>query len=194
MSAKGGLDGGWYFPIQMTIKMALEAADPGECSAKVLEWAGKHGVKKCFTVGRDMGAAPPRQTGIRLHLPGDTHDAQMSAALDAFKVFGISGLHNGALQILQNWKPKGMCLSIIICSDGFVRLGLMAPTPSSEDVQKFCQTVQADSANLGPLEGALGGNRPAFVEVQVTKQGFGYGVYKEGYDVVFHYFAGEERG
>jgi hypothetical protein len=25
-------------------------------------------------------------------------------------------------------------------------------------------------------------------------QGFGYSVYKEGFDIIFHYFVGEERG
>ena len=65
MSAKGGMDGGWYFPIDIPLKMAIEAADPGDPSKKVTDWAERHGVEKSFSVGRDMGAAPPRQTEIR---------------------------------------------------------------------------------------------------------------------------------
>ena len=29
MSAKGGMDGGWYFPVDMPLKLAIEAADNG---------------------------------------------------------------------------------------------------------------------------------------------------------------------
>ena len=194
MSAKGGMDGGWYFPVEILMKTAIEAADAGECTAKVLEWAGKHNVEKCFAVGRDMGAAPPRQTEIRLKLPGDSHEVQMAAALDAYAMFGFPELNDTAVQIVKGFKPVGLCLSIITSSEGFVRLGLMAPTPPSADVAKLCQTVQADVEKLAPFETALGSQGPAFAELQVLREGFGYGVYKEGFDVVFHYHAGEEKG
>ena len=193
MSAKGGMDGGWYFPVEILTKTAMEAADPGECSTKVLEWAEKHNVEKCFAVGRDMGAAPPRQTEVRLKLPGDSHDTQMAAALDAFEMFNFD-VDQGAVDIVKGWKPTGLCMSIITSSEGFVRLGLMAPSPPSSDVAKLCQVVGADVEKLAPFEGALGGQGPAFAELQVLKEGFGYGVYKEGFDIVFHYHAGEEKG
>mmetsp|Transcript_7181 Transcript_7181/g.10843 ORF Transcript_7181/g.10843 Transcript_7181/m.10843 type:complete len:437 (-) Transcript_7181:69-1379(-) len=194
MSSKGGLDGGWYFPVEMTIKLAMEAADPGECSPKLLEWAGKHSIKKCFLVGRDMGATGPRPTEYRFHLPGDTYDAQMAAALNAFTRFGFRELPSGAVQVLKGWKPTGMRISVLTCSEGFVRLGLMVPNPSADDALKLAQIVSGDTGRLGPLQKALGGNGPAFAELQITREGFGYGVYKEGFDIVFHYYGGEERG
>ncbi len=70
MSGKGGMDGGWYFPVEIPLSLALEAADPGEPTVKVKEWGAKHGIDKCFSIGRDMGAAPPRQTEMRVKLPG----------------------------------------------------------------------------------------------------------------------------
>ena len=194
MSAKGGMDGGWYFPVEVLMKTAIEAADPGECSTKVLEWASKHNIEKCFAVGRDMGAAPPRQTEIRLKIPGDSHEAQMATALDAYAMFGFTELNQSAVDIVKGWKPVGLCMSIITSSEGFVRLGLMAPTPPSSDVSKLCQTVGADFEKLAPFEGSLGSDGPAFAELQILKEGFGYGVYKEGFDIVFHYHAGEEKG
>lgn len=70
MSGKGGMDGGWYFPVEIPLSLALEAADPGEPSVKVKEWATKNNIDKVYSVGRDMGAAPPRQTEIRVRLQG----------------------------------------------------------------------------------------------------------------------------
>eukprot|EP00009_Paramoeba_aestuarina_P003717 CAMPEP_0201512680 /NCGR_PEP_ID=MMETSP0161_2-20130828/4883_1 /ASSEMBLY_ACC=CAM_ASM_000251 /TAXON_ID=180227 /ORGANISM="Neoparamoeba aestuarina, Strain SoJaBio B1-5/56/2" /LENGTH=465 /DNA_ID=CAMNT_0047908615 /DNA_START=37 /DNA_END=1434 /DNA_ORIENTATION=- len=193
MSAKGGMDGGWYFPVDILMKMAIEAADPGDPSKKVLEWSEKHHVEKCFSVGRDMGAAPPRQTEIRVSLPGDSFDSQLHIAEDAFSMFDFPPIPDSSLEVLKEWKPNGLCLSVITSSEGFVRLGLMAPSPSTERVVKFCQLVDAGNEQIASLEGALGSEGPEFVELQYLKAGFGYGVYKEGFDVVFHYHAGEEK-
>lgn len=194
MSAKGGMDGGWYFPVEIMLKMAIEAADPGEPSKKVLEWSEKHHVEKCFSVGRDMGAAPPRQTEIRVRLPGDSHAIQMGAAEDSYKMFGFPAIPDGPLQVIRDWKPTGLCLSIITSSEGFVRLGLMVPNPSTDIVLKLCQLVKAGNEQLAAFEGSLGSSGPSYVEFQYLKEGFGYGVYKEGFDIVFHYLAGEEKG
>jgi len=37
----------------------------------------------------------------------------------------------------------------------------------------------------------LGVDGPAFVEFQYLKEGFGYGVYPEGFDIVLHYSVSE---
>jgi hypothetical protein len=42
------------------------------------------------------------------------------------------------------------------------------------------------------LQRSLGINGPEYAEYQYLSKGFGYGVYKEGFDVVFHYKVGEE--
>src|SRR5690349_12256052 len=34
MSAKGGMDGGWYFPVDIPLPLAIEAADAGEAITK----------------------------------------------------------------------------------------------------------------------------------------------------------------
>eukprot|EP01090_Pellita_catalonica_P016285 TRINITY_DN461_c0_g1_i1.p1 TRINITY_DN461_c0_g1~~TRINITY_DN461_c0_g1_i1.p1 ORF type:complete len:356 (+),score=80.01 TRINITY_DN461_c0_g1_i1:596-1663(+) len=70
MSDKQGMDGGWYFPVDMPVEKAIQAADAGEAVDKVKEWIQKHKVDTCYSVGRDMGAMPPRQTSMKLNLPG----------------------------------------------------------------------------------------------------------------------------
>lgn len=41
--------------------------------------------------------------------------------------------------------------------------------------------------HLFQFESALGVSGPAYAEYQYLMKGFGYGVYKEGFDIVFHY-------
>lgn len=192
MSAKGGMDGGWSFPVEISLKTAMEATDPGEPTKKVVEWAEKNKIEKSFTVGRDMGAAPPRQTELRIRLPGSDFSTQLAVALDAYSTFNFPQPPETAMQVLNELNSTGLCLSIITSSEGFVRLGLMIPKPTRTAVTKLCSLVGATNEDLAALEGGLGTEGPAFVEYQFLKEGFGYGVYKEGFDVVFHYHVGEE--
>merc|ERR1712137_552271 len=127
MSAKGGMDGGWFFPVPISVAMAIEAADPGEPTKAVEEWTEKHGIKTAQSVGRDMGAAPPRQTEIRLDLPGSGFKEQLEVGLDAFSAFGFPELPENALNVLKQQDTPSLSLSIITSSEGFVRLGLLCP-------------------------------------------------------------------
>eukprot|EP01126_Amoeba_proteus_P012707 TRINITY_DN1524_c0_g1_i8.p1 TRINITY_DN1524_c0_g1~~TRINITY_DN1524_c0_g1_i8.p1 ORF type:complete len:378 (-),score=76.50 TRINITY_DN1524_c0_g1_i8:842-1975(-) len=90
MSEKGGMDGGWFFPIEVPTKLSWDAADEGESLTKLAEWAKKHGIDRCDYLGRDMGAAPPRQTEVRFQPQGETFGEQVAQALSAYTEFGIS--------------------------------------------------------------------------------------------------------
>lgn len=195
MSAKGGMDGGWFFPVDIPIKLALEAADPGEPATKLKQWADKHSIDKCYAVGRDMGAAPPRQTEFRIRLPNMDFTNQLRLCIDAYESFGFPPIPQDAMELLKKAAPPHLCISVITSSDGFVRLGLLAPKPSTDTVVKLCTLTGGGGAHnqLAALEGAIGGDGPSYVEYQFLKEGFGYGVYKEGFDVVFHYDIGEEK-
>jgi hypothetical protein len=54
MSGKGGMDGGWYFPVDTPVKIALEAADQGEPTKKVAEWAEHNNITLAYSVGRGI--------------------------------------------------------------------------------------------------------------------------------------------
>lgn len=194
MSSKRGMDGGWYFPADIPLKFALEATDPGEPSAKLASWAEKNKVVQCYSVGRDMGAAPPRQTEIRIKLPGDSFEAQLALALDAFQEFGFPALPEEALSIVhQNTKP-GLRLSVVTSSEGFVRLGVLLPDPDRTALDRLSPLSGASSSDpLIRFSNSLGLAGPHFVEFQFLMKGFGYGVYKEGFDVIFHYLVGREE-
>jgi len=77
-------------------------------------------------------------------------------------------------------------------SEGFVRLGLLIPKPSTETVLALLDIAGGNKNSLALFEGSLHSTGPSFVEYQYLQKGFGYGVYKEGFDIVFHYDVGEE--
>lgn len=196
MSAKGGMDGGWFFHGDIPMTKALQVTDRGTPSQKVSEWARKYHLERCFTVGRDMGAEPPHQTEIRLCLPGPSFDTQFRVAEDAFAMFGFPAIPQSSMDALREWQPSGLCLSVTTSPKDFVQIGLMVPSSSLEHVMKFCVLFNGKTENLARLEGILQSpgqkEGPVFVELRHLKAGFGYGVYKEGFDVVLHYGAGGE--
>jgi len=191
MSSKGGMDGGWFFPVDVPIKFALEACDPGDPVTKVAEWAEEKDVARCNYVGRDMGAAPPRQTEIRFAVIGDSFEEQLNRAHSAFDAFNFPPLPEEAVMIINECQNPGLQLSVITSAEGFVRLGLMVPNPPRDAVEKLCNMTGAPG-NLLRFQEEIESQGPAFAEFQYLMQGFGYGVYKEGFDVVFHYKVGEE--
>jgi len=195
MSGKGGMDGGWFFPVDTQLKIALEAADAGEPTKKVAEWAEQNNIVQCQSVGRDMGAAPPRQTELRFQLPGTDFTNQLRIAMDAFFAFSFPAIPEDALACIRRCEgtdPIGM--SVIVSSEGFVRLGVLLPNPTVESVRSFCTLSGTSADEILRFQNALGVPGPSHVEYQYLMKGFGYSVYKEGFDVVFHYMVGQDRG
>eukprot|EP01114_Cavostelium_apophysatum_P022601 TRINITY_DN822_c0_g1_i1.p1 TRINITY_DN822_c0_g1~~TRINITY_DN822_c0_g1_i1.p1 ORF type:complete len:482 (-),score=136.28 TRINITY_DN822_c0_g1_i1:109-1554(-) len=194
MSAKGGMDGGWYFPQDIPLKLAVESSDDGDAVRRFNTWAEQHNIQNVFTVGRDMGAAPPRQTELKMKVPGNNFDDQLAVGLDAFTAFGFPEIPANALKILRESRPDGpLTLSVITSLEGFVRLGLLAPFPSTETVLALCSISGGNHEEMAAFEASLGKERPSYVEYQYLMKNFGYGVYKEGFDIVFHYIVGEEH-
>lgn len=188
MSAKGGMDGGWFFPVEVPIKFALEASDQGDAIDILTEWAQQHNITQCVAVGRDMGAAPPRQTEIRCFLSGSSFEAQLSVALSAYEAFGVPAIPEDVQSMIKDHQKPGLALSVITSSEGIVRLGLLFPQPPKSLVSALCNLSGVPStASLFNFESALGVAGPEWVEFQYLMKGFGYGVYKEGFDVIFHY-------
>lgn len=197
MSAKGGMDGGWFFPVDIPLERAIDASDAGDPTRKVSEWAKSNGVTQAFSVGRDMGAAPPRQTEIRMRLPGTDFNDQLRLAMDAFFVFGFPAIPDDALALIRRSASDanaGLCLAVITSSEGFVRLGLLIPKPSHDTVVGLCQIGGGSSDEILRFQNSLQSQGPLFAEYQYLMKGFGYGVYKEGFDIVFHYMVGEDHG
>jgi len=187
MSTKGGMDGGWVFPVTVSMADALKACDEGEPLSKLDQWTKTHNAGTCITVGRDMGASPPRQTEIRFTVHGGTFETQFQLVQDAFQEFGFPVLPQHYINLIQEWKPKSMDLSVITSSEGFVRIGLILPEPEENLVSQICNLNGGNIGALLNFHQKMKIKKPAFVEFQYLMDSFGYGVYNEGLNVVFHY-------
>jgi len=193
MSGKCGMDGGWFFPVDIELKSAIEAADAGDPTRRVMQWIEKHNVTRCFSVGRDMGAAPPRQTELRVVLPGADASTQLTAAHDAFASFDFPPIPDHMMNLISNMVPaEPYSLSIVTSSDGFVRIGLLIPKPSRELVGQMVDAAGGKRDAIETFANTVGCQIPQYAEYQYLMKGFGYGVYKEGFDVMFHWNIGEE--
>jgi len=192
ISNKGGMDGGWFFPVPMDVPTSLDAIDPGEAKTAFQEWLNTHGITNILLIGRDMGAHPPRQTEIKFALPGTSYEEKINKALAAFDYFHCSRMPSDALEIIRE-KPKDeVFMNIVLSSGGFVQVGLILPSPDDGNVNKLCALCGSSYDTIKRLQETLRVSNPSHVEYQFLLNGFGYGVYKEGFDVLFHYRAGEE--
>lgn len=187
MSGKGGMDGGWFFPVETTLELAIKSSDEGPACNQFERWASSKGIEVISSVGRDMGAAPPRQTEVKFNVPGDTYDQQLNVALTAYPALNVTDIPNEYLKTIRGQCSAGLVMSVVTSSEGMVRLGLLFPNPTKNAVQSLCNLSGANYENLMNFESKLGVKGPAHVEYQYLMRGYGYGVYKEGFDIVFHY-------
>jgi hypothetical protein len=81
---------------------------------------------------------------------------------------------------------------VVTCVSGFVRIGLLASSPPKIIVESLCNLSGGNYEQLTRFESIIESKGPDFVEFQYLSDGFGYGVYREGFDIIFHYLLGEE--
>lgn len=167
--------------------MALEASDEGPAVTKLCEWTEQNLVEKCYYLSRDMGASPPRQTETKFQLPGNL-DNQLRLCSSAFKAFGFSNIPAEAIDIIRRNPPKDtLCISVTTSAEGFVKLGVIITHPSPSLFQALSKLVAVDLDKIHQFQKALSVEQPLYVELHELSTGFGYEVYKEGFDVTFHY-------
>jgi len=197
MSRKGGMDGGWFFPVDVPIKFAIDSADQGSPIFTVDKWTKRNHIERCTVVARDMGAAPPRQTEIRFDITGNTLLQQLEIALSAWNEFEFPPLPQTVTDLILSNKNEqaGLSMSVITSTQHFVKLGIYLPSPSKQIIDR-CYTLKETTNRqlVSKLEENLQSNGPDFVEFHHLRQGYGYEVYTEGFDITFHYHVGEECG
>jgi hypothetical protein len=203
MSKIGGMDGGWFFPVPLSQKIALEACDPdspdmadGELQVikTVQQWTEQNSIDDCIYIGRDMGAAPPRQTEMRIRLNQPTVSGQLNVALSAFKAFRFPEIPPHILNILRQFTNPGIVLSLITSSEGFVKIGILFPNPTwnvanllVEEGRKLCEPSAIGTDIFTRLNNVFQSSVPDFIEFQYLQPGFGYNVYKEEFNVFVHF-------
>jgi len=196
-SAMGGMDGGWVFPAEIPLTLAVEAADSTKTDSDATQmfasWAASRGILLCTYLSRDMGKSPPQQTEFRMYLPGSDFNSQLAVALDAMSTFQFPGFPDNPISILAGADlAEPMMLSIVTCAKGFVSLGLVIPHVPMDVVTDLIQNCGGKVSVIQKFMDASGCKAPAAIELQCLMKGYGYGVYKEGFDMLFHWDIGTE--
>jgi hypothetical protein len=193
MSEEGGMDGGWLFPVTsdlITAKRAGDVAGSVNVVDTVIEWAQQHQISMTMSVGRDMGATPPRQTDFHFKIDGP-NSTKAKTIEDAFTMFKFPPIPPGLKDTINNLPPQcsEVKLSVITSTDGFVRIAVIIMNPTPVVVTKVLDLCP--SSNFTKHQQMLTSfGQPTAVEYAYLNNGFGFDVYKEGVDVHIHYNLG----
>lgn len=76
-----------------------------------------------------------------------------------------------------------------VTSKGFVKIGILFPKPTHQACITLCGQGNYDKHRS--IQRALNVSGPDWLEFHSLNKGFGYQVYKEGFDVCLHYSAVE---
>jgi len=193
MSEEGGMDGGWFFPVSsdlITAKRAGDVAGTTNVVDTVIEWAQQHQINMTISVGRDMGATPPRQTDFHFKIEG-ANNVKAKTIEDAFTLFKFPPIPTGLQETINNLPPQctEVKLSVVTSTDGFVRIAVIIMNPTPAVVTKILDLCP--SSNFTKHQQMLTSfGQPTAVEYAFLNAGFGFDVYREGVDVHIHYNLG----
>jgi len=195
MSEEGGMDGGWFFPVNSDLITAKRAGDVSPSGGAnvvdtVIEWAQQHQINVTTSVGRDMGATPPRQTDFHFKIEGP-NAAKAKTVEDAFTMFRFPTMPQALKEIVSSLPPQSseVKLSVVTSTDGFVRIAVIIMNPTPGVVTKVLDLCP--SSNFTKHQQMLTSfGQPTAVEYAFLNTGFGFDVYKEGVDVHVHYNLG----
>ena len=191
MSEEGGMDGGWYFPVDTDLNIGKQAGDPdgpSNCLGRMVEWAQKNGLSMISSIGRDMGATPPRQTEFKYKIVGPA-SAKLNIVKDGFTMFGIPALPEKVESALNAFTGNEIMMSVTTSSEGFVRVGIVIPQPNAQVLSQVVESVSGhDIPRHQQYLNTFG--QPVAVEYSFLTAGFGFEVYREGADVHVHYLLG----
>jgi len=112
-------------------------------------------------------------------------EERLDVVQDAFRLFEFPEIPEEMLRILVQWRPASVELSAVFSSEGFVRLGVILPRPRDNIIQDLCMLSGDDPRKVMEIKKQL--SRPEFVEIRFLGPGYGYGVTKEGWNLIFHF-------
>ena len=191
MSQEGGMDGGWYFPVDTDLPIGKNAADPdgpSNCVGKMIEWAQKNGLNMVSSIGRDMGATPPRQTEFKYKVVGPA-SAKINVVKDACTTFGVPAIPEKVESALNAYTGNEITVTITTSTEGVVKVGVVIPEPNAQVLSQVVESVTGhDIPRHQQYLNTFG--QPVAVEYSFLTAGFGFEVYREGADVHVHYLLG----
>jgi len=179
-SARDGMDGGWKMITQKSIETAFPFIE-GTPAKKITSWANKYQIPY-LVIARDVGETIPRPFELRFSLPSDNSKQKV---LEAWTDFGFPQIPQNFLELLESkgeWK-----LGVTSTDEFFVKISILIVPKDEKHLEEVCQAASVDRQKILEFGKKLGKETPDFIEFQHLMEGFGYGVYKEGFDPHFVY-------
>eukprot|EP01091_Cochliopodium_minus_P015492 TRINITY_DN5539_c0_g1_i1.p1 TRINITY_DN5539_c0_g1~~TRINITY_DN5539_c0_g1_i1.p1 ORF type:complete len:450 (-),score=118.93 TRINITY_DN5539_c0_g1_i1:40-1389(-) len=189
-SSLDGMDGGWFFLNQTPLSFTLSSLDSGDHVSIMRDWADKNNITHSLYLSRDVGAESPRITEMRFKLPGDDVSSQLKVALSTFEKFEFPQMiTEEAIKMIETGTKAEMLISISIADDEFVKIGILQPITNSQQIEQMCQLFGKNSfSSIQKLQKFINfSDNSSFIEYMVLKEGFGFGVYQEGFNALFHF-------
>lgn len=197
MSKKHGMDGGWFLIGDYPFSTAADCQDEGDPKMKILGWTQNPfnapiadetlKIERCHFFGRDIGSTPPRQSEVRVILPGKDFEEQLNAAHVLYDLLGVPHVPENEVALMRQFPPvETLTLTIISVGDQPVQLGLCVPKPPEDLYVGICQIYKVQDP-LKEYQLEMGFLLPSCVEFRYLMVGFGYSVYVEGHTTHFHY-------
>ncbi|KAL7712742.1 PH domain-containing protein [Entamoeba marina] len=196
MSHMLGTDGGWIFQGEFDVSVIENIADNCVYTDKLAQWLYESRITKCTLIGRDIGDNPPRISRFQFLLDENVKD-RYDTLMGSLKKLSLQNLPDSMQKVFYSIKNDLPCLviDIQICIDGFVRFGFLIPNLNDDDAIKFLKAAKATDKEIEIHKSLMENNTISiqYLECSLLNNGFGCGVYKEGWDVHVHYFLGSEK-
>ena len=93
-----------------------------------------------------------------------------------------------AIKLMEMGSKAEMILSICLADDEFVKIGILQPITDFQLISQTCQMVGKNYPSIQKLQKYVNFNEnTSYVEYVFLKEGFGFGVYQEGFNVILHF-------
>jgi len=177
ISKKGGMDSGFFFPIPIT-KESLKSLNNENMFSQFIQWMEVNNINEINYFGSDVGC-PSCNIEIRLKLKEQAVEEQLNTAILAFNYFNIPDIPINILNILRQFTKPGLILSFILSQSSCIKIGILFPNPCDDALSLL-------EKEMGEIDTTLGS--PDFIELQYLKKEYTHNLYKEGYNIYFHFY------
>jgi hypothetical protein len=156
---EGGLDGGWFLPVQLRLAKALNFAPDTPVRRALADWARRSGVDTCAQLRRSVDA-DTQLTELTLPLPGANPEQELALAKAGFAAVGAPWFGAAIDAVYQTAASLELLLVVGLTGDGLDHVGVLVADPDPDLLGALLDAVpDSDPDALDAFHAALG--RPA---------------------------------
>ncbi len=152
---KDSLDGGWHFPLDISLALVWDCIAPSPDKDTFINWTKKHELADCQFLRHSIGQPTP-MTELFIPLPNRSLSEQLDLAASLFKALEISWFSKAITDTFQDFHPETIGLVAAFTTDGTIRLGIFTPHPSL-DIVLVLSSISKNFSDekLATIEGIL---------------------------------------